>query len=78
MEGVAGQDRHRLTVFHVAGGASPAQVVVIDCRQIVVDQGEGLDHLQRAGERQDICRPTSDRLGGSDTEQGPQTLAAGE
>ncbi len=42
-QGVAGQDRHGFPEDLVAGGTAAPQVVVVECGQIVVDQGVGVD-----------------------------------
>ena len=56
-EPVAGQDRNVLAVDDVRGRAPATQLVVVHRGQVVVDQGVGVDQLDRG------CR--ADRLGGS-------------
>ncbi len=46
LQGIAGEDRRRLAVSLVAGGTAAAQVIVIERRQVVMDQRIGVDHLQ--------------------------------
>ncbi len=45
---VAGEDRHGFAEDFVAGRFAAAEIVVIERRQIVVDQRIGVDHLERA------------------------------
>ena len=44
---VTRQDRHRLAGMDVQGRASTTQVVVVHCRQVVVDEAEGVDEFDR-------------------------------
>ena len=61
-QGVAGEYRHRLAEDLMRGRAAAAQIVVVERRQIVVDQRVGVDHLQRAGHRQSLgSRPATAR-----------------
>ncbi len=42
----------RFAVNLVIGGLAAAQIVIIHARQIVMDEGVGVNHLERTGERQ--------------------------
>ena len=48
---VAGQNRHGIAENFVVGELAAAVIVVIERRQIVVDQRVGVDQFQRAGRR---------------------------
>jgi hypothetical protein len=48
---VAGQDGHRLAERLVAGRAAAAEVVVVHRRQVVVDEAERVNELDRGGRR---------------------------
>ena len=52
-QAVAGQDGDVLAERDVAGGQAAAQAVVVDGRQVVVDQRVGVDELEGGGEGQD-------------------------
>jgi hypothetical protein len=47
-QGVSGQDGRGLVKLHVACGPAPAQGIIIHCRQIVMDQGIGMNHFNGA------------------------------
>ena len=49
LEGIPRQHRQRLAVGLMAGRLSPPQVVVIHTGQVVVNEGVGVDQLQRTG-----------------------------
>ena len=51
-QGVTGQYGHRFAEFLVASRLAPAQVVIVQRGQIVMNQGVGVDAFQRAGYRQ--------------------------
>ena len=48
-QGIASQDRVRFPVQPVAGRYSPAKVIIIHGRQVIVDQRVGMDHLHGRG-----------------------------
>ena len=77
-ERVAGQDRHRLSEDTVAGGTPAAQIVVVERRQIVVDQRVGMDHLDGGGQRQDVGDAPAEHAAGRDRQDRPQPLAPGK
>lgn len=47
-EGVSGEDRHGFAEFDMAGWSPAPQIVVVDRREIVVDQAEAMNQLNRA------------------------------
>ena len=51
-QAVAGEDRQPLAEHDVAGRPAAPQRVVVHGRQVVVDEGVGVDELERAGGRQ--------------------------
>ena len=51
VEAVAGEDRDRLAVRAVTGRTAAAQIIVVHCRKVIVDQRIGVDQLERCGER---------------------------
>ena len=55
-EAVAGQDGHVLAEGDVAGGPAAAQRVVVDRRQVVVDERVRVDELERGGRGQHAGR----------------------
>jgi hypothetical protein len=63
----------------VAGGKTAAQVVIVECGQVVVNQRVGVQHLQRGAQLLDAGRNTTlDHLPGLNAENGPQALATGK
>ncbi len=50
-QGVSGQNGHGFAEDFVAGGPAPAQVVVVQRGQVVMDQRVSVDQFQRAGGR---------------------------
>ena len=47
LQRIAGQERHRLAVLHVAGGLAAPQRVVVHAGEVVVHERIGVDHLDR-------------------------------
>ena len=79
LQRVAGKDGRRLAKSFVAGGTAAAQVVVVERRQVVVDERVGVQHLQRRAQFLDAGGNAAlDHLRGFHAEDGPQALAAGE
>ena len=58
---VAGEDRDGLSELHVCARLAPSQVVVVERRQIVVNQAEGVNQLESARGRQQLFRRASER-----------------
>ena len=77
-QAVPGQNGGGFVELLVAGGLAPAQVIVIHGRQIVVDQGVGMDHFQGAGQRQGRIEAAAHRLRRRQAEDGPQPFATRE
>lgn len=74
-QGVAGQDGHRFAELDVTGRATAAEVVVVNSGQIVVDQGEGVHHLERASGVQGLGRVSAYGFAGGETERRAQAFA---
>ena len=55
LQGVSGKDGDGLAEGLVAGGTPAPQVVVIERRQIVVDQGISVEHFERRAQLLDAC-----------------------
>src|SRR5262249_771912 len=77
-ERVAGQDRDRLAEHLVRGRLAAPEVVVVHRRQVVVDERVRVDHLDGAGEGQELLRLSAHRLARGEDEHRPDPLAAGE
>ena len=77
-ERVAREDRDVLAVRDVRARASAAQVVVVQGREIVVDEAERVHELERAGGREQLLGIAAERLAGREAEHGPDPLAAAE
>ena len=79
-QSVPGEDGQGLAVDLVAGGPTPAEVVVVEGREVVVDQAVGVDQLQGPAQVHQGPRGASDPagLGGGEGEDGPEALAPGE
>ena len=77
-EAVAGQDGHVFSEGDVAGGPAAAQRVVVDRRQVVVDERVGVDELERGGGRQHGGRIGAAASRGRERQDRPDPLAAGE
>ena len=77
-ERVAGKNGSRFAELHMASGDSAAQVVVIHCGQIVVDERIGVDHLDRTRRGHRRLDRSAGRLARQQRQQGAQPLAAGQ
>ena len=75
---IAGEDRDVLAEFDVRGRHPPPQLVVVHRRQIVVNQGVGVDQLDRRRRRQHVLRVEADRAGGGQRQDRPDPLATSE
>ena len=75
---VARQDRHGFAEDFMAGELAAAVVVIIERRQIVVDQRVGVDELERAGGGGGAVDGIGDGGRGREAEQRADALAAGE
>ena len=77
-ERVPGENGDRLAEDLVVREAPAAVVVVVHGRQVVVDQGVGVDQLEAAGGGHDVVHLAAHRLGARDHQDGAETLAARE
>jgi hypothetical protein len=77
-EGVSGQQCYGFAELDVAGGESAAEVVVVESGEVVVDEGEGVDHLECATGVEGGLFVASDGLGGKEDEGGAETLSGSE
>ena len=77
-QAVSGQDGGGFVKLLVAGGLAPAQIIVVHGRQVVMDQGIGVDHLQGAGHRQGFARIAPHRFRRRQAQNGAQPFAAHE
>ena len=77
-EAVAGQDGHVLAEGDVAGGPAAAQRVVVDRRQVVVDERVRVDELERGGGGQHAGGVGAAAPRRGQREDRPDALAAGE
>ena len=77
-QGVTGQDGDSFAEDLVVGGIAAPEVVIVHGRQVVVDQGIGVDHLHGAGGWQGPLRIAAHRLAGRQHQDRPDPLAAGK
>ena len=77
-ERVAGKDGNGLAEARVAAWLAAAQVVVVERRQIVVNQRKGMDELKRTRAREHVLNIDVKGLGGSQRQNGPDALAPTE
>ena len=75
-EGVAGEQGGGLVELLVRGGTTPAKVIVVHARQVVVHQRVSVDALERHSDRQGIVGGGPEGIGGRKYQHGAQTLAA--
>ncbi len=76
LQGISCQNGARLTVFNVAGRLAPAQIVIVHGRQIVMDQGVGVNALHgSSGGIQGVDADAKHAACGID-QKWPQALAA--
>ena len=61
-QAVARKDGHRLAMGHMEGRAAAPEVVVVQRGQVVVDEAERMDHLDRRRRRQTVFKPSADRV----------------
>lgn len=77
-EGISGENGDAFPVNLVVRGFAPAEVVVIHGRQVVMDEGISVDAFDSAGSREGWSAITAARLGGGQTESGPQAFTPSE
>jgi len=79
LQGVPSQNGRGLAVHFVAGGLPAAQVIVVEGGKVVMDEGVGVQHLQRRRQFFHTIRIRSyNQPRGFKAEDGPQALAAGK
>src|SRR5882724_9190833 len=77
-EGVASEDGNCFAEFFVASGLAATEVIVVQRRQVIVNQGVGVDEFDGAcgmKRRDDIAREDARRL---KTQDGANSLSTGE
>ena len=77
-QGVPGQYGDRLAEHLVVGRIAAPEVVVVHGRQVVMDQGIGMDHLHGAGSRHGMGDIAPDRLAGCQHQDRTDPFASGE
>ncbi len=75
---IARQNGHGVAEDFVVGGLAAPVVVVVECREIVVDQGIGVDHFERARRGEDARALGRDCARRLDTKNRPDALTARE
>ena len=78
LQRVAGEDGGGLIEGLMAGGPAAPQVVVVHRRQIIVDQGVGVEHLDRRHGPGAGMVMAADRAAGRQHQRRAQAFAAGE
>ena len=79
LERVAGENGGGFAEDDVAGRLAAAKIVVVERGQVIVDEGVGVEHLQRGSELGCSGRYVAgDHAGGFKCQDRPETLAAGE
>ena len=75
-ERVAGEERHGLSEGDVDARPTPPLVVVVERRQVVVDERERVDELERGRGLNRVLRVRARRLADRKAEHRPDPLAA--
>ena len=81
LQRIPGKDGDRLAKDHMAGRLAPAQIIVVQRGQIIMDQGIGVQHFDRCAQ---LFHPRRKLTGAGDHSCGfhaqhrPQPLAAGK
>ena len=75
-QGVASENGGRLVEGLVAGGPPAPEIVVVHCGEVVVDEGIGVDHLQRGGEGHRRIRRQAEQGGGGQAQHGAKPFPA--
>ena len=73
---VAGEDGVRLAEARPCAGAASPHLVVVESRQVVVDERERMDELQRSRRREDVLDVGTGRLSRCQADHGPHAFAA--
>ncbi len=77
-KGVAGEDRHRVAESDMGGGLSPPQSVVVEGWEVVVDETEGVHHLDRTRRLEGRKWIPAHGLAAPKSEEGTEPLPASE
>ena len=72
------QHRDAFSEDDMSGGLTAAQIVVVHAGQVVVHEGVGVDDLNRTGGTEGVPGISTAGLRSSETENGPEALAARE
>jgi len=75
-QGVPRQDRQPLAENDMIRRPASPVIVVVHSRQVIVNQGVGMDHLQGTGAGKGIRPGAAYHLGGGQAEDGAEPLAA--
>ncbi len=78
LQRIPGEDGHRFAEGHMAGGPAAAQLIIVHRRQIVVDQGVGVDQLHRTGRRIQRRPRVAAKLAAGVDQQRAQAFASAE
>ena len=79
LQAVSGENRDGLAKNLVTRGSAAAQVIVIERRQVVMNERIGVQHFQRCAEFFDsFGERAGDHASGFHAENGAQALASGE
>jgi len=78
LEDVAGEDGGGLIVFFMEGGPASAEVVIVHGGEVIVDEGEAVDHLDGCGGDDGLGVLSGDGLGGEEGQRWAQALAGGQ
>ena len=77
-QGVAGQNRDAFAEHFVIGQLASAIIIVVHGREVIMDEGIGMDALDGAGQGQRVGFVATTRGGGREAQGGTHALAAGE
>ena len=79
LERVTGEDGDGFSEGDVAGRLAAAEIVIVECGKVVVDERVGVDHLERGAEVGcAIGQCASDHAGGFHAEDRAKAFASGE
>ena len=77
-ERVSRQQGYSFPEHLVVGGNAPSQVVVVERRKIVVDDGVGMDELESAREGKQQAVPCSEKLARGQHQDRAESFSPGE
>ena len=78
LESVASENGHGFAKDFVGGGSAAAEVVVVHGRQVVMNEGVGVEKLGGAGGKEGVDFVAATGFGGSEGEDGAESFAACE